>query len=67
MPRARCPICKASVEAAAPAASLPFCSPRCKLLDLGRWLDGGYAIYEPLTDQALLEDPDALSEQGGDA
>lgn len=22
----------------------PFCSPRCKALDLGRWLSGSYAI-----------------------
>jgi endogenous inhibitor of DNA gyrase (YacG/DUF329 family) len=67
MTRARCPTCKASVEAAAPVDSLPFCSPRCKLLDLGRWLDGAYAIHEPLGDQALLDDQDVLSERGGDA
>ena len=67
MSRARCPTCKASVEAAAHAESLPFCSPRCKLLDLGRWLDGGYVIHEPLADQALAEDLDVLSERGGDA
>lgn len=22
----------------------PFCSERCKLLDLGKWLDGGYVV-----------------------
>jgi endogenous inhibitor of DNA gyrase (YacG/DUF329 family) len=22
----------------------PFCSPRCRLVDLGRWIDGAYAI-----------------------
>jgi endogenous inhibitor of DNA gyrase (YacG/DUF329 family) len=22
----------------------PFCSPRCRKIDLGRWLDGRYAI-----------------------
>jgi endogenous inhibitor of DNA gyrase (YacG/DUF329 family) len=22
----------------------PFCSPRCKLADLSRWLDGSYRI-----------------------
>ena len=25
----------------------PFCSERCKLVDLGRWLDGGYALPGP--------------------
>ena len=28
----------------APAGHYPFCSERCKLIDLGRWLDGKYQI-----------------------
>ena len=42
-----CPICKAPVQEAdrlKPDASFPFCSPRCKLIDLGRWLGGKYQI-----------------------
>ena len=27
-----------------PAVPFPFCSERCKLIDLGRWLDGKYQI-----------------------
>ncbi len=27
--------------------SFPFCSPACKLVDLGRWLDGSYRIPGP--------------------
>jgi endogenous inhibitor of DNA gyrase (YacG/DUF329 family) len=27
--------------------SFPFCSPACKVVDLGRWLDGTYRIPEP--------------------
>lgn len=35
-----CPICgKPSVE-----ASKPFCSERCRDVDLNRWLSGSYAI-----------------------
>ena len=26
----------------------PFCSHRCKLIDLGQWLGGEHAISEPL-------------------
>jgi endogenous inhibitor of DNA gyrase (YacG/DUF329 family) len=26
----------------------PFCSQRCKLIDLGAWLDGDYKIESPL-------------------
>ena len=43
----KCPICKAEVnEHSRPgvASYLPFCSERCKLIDLGRWLGGKYQI-----------------------
>jgi endogenous inhibitor of DNA gyrase (YacG/DUF329 family) len=36
----------------------PFCSSRCQLIDLGRWLDGSYAI-PPAAD---AEDPAALED-----
>ena len=26
----------------------PFCSQRCKLIDLGKWLGEEHAIFEPL-------------------
>ena len=38
----RCPTCKKDV--APDAKSFPFCSERCRLLDLGNWLDGRYRI-----------------------
>lgn len=38
----RCPICKK--EVAAEAATFPFCCERCRLIDLGNWLDGKYAL-----------------------
>ena len=40
-----CPICKQPAEpdrAANPYG--PFCSRRCKMIDLGRWLGEGYRI-----------------------
>ncbi|MGI5862121.1 MAG: DNA gyrase inhibitor YacG [Myxococcales bacterium] len=40
----RCPICKKPVSPRAQNESFPFCSERCKLVDLGRWLDGDYRI-----------------------
>jgi uncharacterized protein len=36
----RCPICRR--PAAGP--TLPFCSPRCRDVDLNRWLTGSYVI-----------------------
>ena len=40
-------------------AQYPFCSERCKLVDLGKWLRGDYFIERPLTE----EDVEALPEQ----
>ena len=36
----RCPICGTKSE----TAYRPFCSARCRDVDLGRWFGGGYAI-----------------------
>ncbi len=35
----------------------PFCSERCKMVDLGRWLDGTYKITEPASPEGLEESP----------
>lgn len=41
-----CPICKreCSVPEPGTVSFAPFCSDRCKLIDLGRWLSGRYQI-----------------------
>jgi uncharacterized protein len=46
MIKGRCPICSGTYEIAALAdlPSFPFCTDRCRLIDLGRWIDGKYAI-----------------------
>jgi uncharacterized protein len=47
----RCPICgKPAV-----AAAKPFCSERCRDVDLNRWLSGSYAIP---TREGEEEDPE---------
>jgi endogenous inhibitor of DNA gyrase (YacG/DUF329 family) len=56
----KCPICKKPVALTDPA--MPFCSERCKLIDLGNWASEKYVITSPLTPEDLLElpeDPDA--------
>jgi endogenous inhibitor of DNA gyrase (YacG/DUF329 family) len=42
----------------------PFCSPRCKLVDLGKWFGEEYRISEPLRADhfAEFEDLDAGQE-----
>ena len=57
-----CPIC---AKPSSPALH-PFCSPRCRTLDLARWLDGSYRIpAEP--DEEGAEGPDADSGAGADS
>lgn len=49
----RCPICRKAVSPRAQNPAFPFCSSRCKLLDLSRWLGGEYRIpAEPAGDGA---------------
>ena len=49
-----CPICKKDVALTDPF--LPFCSERCKTIDLGNWATEKYVISEPLR----LEDLEGL-------
>jgi hypothetical protein len=44
----RCPICKKPVAAADP--EFPFCSQRCRTIDLGNWASGRYVISSPVHD-----------------
>ena len=46
MIRVRCPICDRSMQSASTAEwpEFPFCSARCRLIDLGRWLGESYVI-----------------------
>jgi endogenous inhibitor of DNA gyrase (YacG/DUF329 family) len=49
-----CPICQKPVDDPKPGEKnfYPFCSERCKLIDLGRWLGGKYQIPVVDTDEA---------------
>jgi endogenous inhibitor of DNA gyrase (YacG/DUF329 family) len=40
----RCPVCSVPIDLTIPTA--PFCSERCRVIDLGRWLDESYAVPE---------------------
>jgi endogenous inhibitor of DNA gyrase (YacG/DUF329 family) len=63
----KCPICKRPLPAGLATPSYPFCTPRCKLIDLGSWLSDRYVIadkplpeLEDLTEEelaALLREP----------
>ncbi|MGH9554217.1 MAG: DNA gyrase inhibitor YacG [Terriglobales bacterium] len=50
----RCPTCKQSVLRT--DAEFPFCSERCRLIDLGKWASGAYVV------STSVFDPDAEGE-----
>jgi hypothetical protein len=43
-----CPTCGRPVEWSPASPFRPFCSERCKLIDLGDWLDESHRISDPL-------------------
>ncbi len=57
----RCPICRASV--AVDAEEAPFCSVRCRTIDLGKWASGDYKISSPILDPDLLEELEHAQQQ----
>ncbi|HZQ23933.1 MAG TPA: DNA gyrase inhibitor YacG [Terriglobales bacterium] len=46
--KVRCPICRKFVKIGDP--EFPFCSERCRTIDLGKWASGGYVISSPVQD-----------------
>ena len=46
----KCPICKKEVTLGDP--EFPFCSERCRVLDLGNWASERYVISTPAEPQA---------------
>jgi hypothetical protein len=59
----RCPNCKKPVKNT--DAEFPFCSPRCRLIDLGKWASGHYVISSPLQDTSdNVPEPGPNDEEG---
>jgi hypothetical protein len=44
----RCPTCRKIVLSGEP--EFPFCSERCRTIDLGKWASGAYVISTPIND-----------------
>jgi uncharacterized protein len=65
MMKARCPICEKVMEAESAAAwpHFPFCSDRCKLIDLGRWLGEAYRIAPASAEDGPVDVDDESSSQ----
>lgn len=52
-----CPTCKKSVEWSESNPYRPFCSDRCRLIDLGAWASEDYRIpsTQPVSEEDLLD------------
>lgn len=59
MSERRCPICGKEVEPPERNPFFPFCSKRCRTLDLGRWFGEEYRVPERfLGEEEKVELPD---------
>jgi uncharacterized protein len=45
------------------AEDAPFCSDRCRRIDLGKWASGDYKISSPILDPDLLEELEHAQQQ----
>ncbi len=58
-----CPICKKPVKPRSENPAFPFCSSRCRQVDLGRWLNEEYRVPAEDAD----DDPEGSNKGDGDA
>jgi uncharacterized protein len=52
-----CPICKKPTDSQTDA-EFPFCSERCRLLDLGAWSAEKYVVSDPIFDEEEIPEAD---------
>jgi endogenous inhibitor of DNA gyrase (YacG/DUF329 family) len=61
-----CPICNRPAAPRQQNRSFPFCSDRCRLIDLSKWLGGDYRIPGPrLGDEEVARPPSAADDEDG--
>jgi uncharacterized protein len=57
----RCPTCGTLVIAG--SEDVPFCSDRCRRIDLGKWASGAYVVSSPVHDPELLDELEGLRDR----
>lgn len=58
MPEARCPTCSRPSAPRSENRAFPFCSERCRMIDLSKWLGEDYRIPGPPAAPSM-PDPEA--------
>jgi endogenous inhibitor of DNA gyrase (YacG/DUF329 family) len=59
----KCPICKKEVKP--DGEFMPFCSERCKLIDLGNWASEKYVVSSPINplDDVIRDESAAVDDE----
>lgn len=66
-PIVNCPQCGEATEFSAANRYRPFCSERCRLIDLGAWASDRYRVAgDPMDSDVLGSDPDDRGRPDGD-
>jgi hypothetical protein len=63
--QAQCPICKKPTDSERDA-EFPFCTERCRVLDLGNWASEKYRISSPAVDESEPEEEQSKSSNPND-
>lgn len=61
-PMIACPTCKTLIEYSDKYPERPFCSERCKLIDLGEWADENHKIPGSSVYDGVLSEEDSLTQ-----
>ncbi|MDI6746323.1 MAG: DNA gyrase inhibitor YacG [Rhodocyclaceae bacterium] len=61
MRNVRCPICGTAVLWGSQSKFRPFCSERCRQIDLGAWASDGYCVPGAGSDDCLADDFNEMS------
>jgi len=59
-----CPICRKPIDSET-EREFPFCSERCRLIDLGNWSSEKYKISEPVIEESTPDESLNRSERDG--
>jgi endogenous inhibitor of DNA gyrase (YacG/DUF329 family) len=61
----KCPLCKKATDSDRDA-DFPFCSERCRLLDLGAWSAEKYVVSDPIFDEQEIPEADSRALHEGE-
>ncbi|MCK6575077.1 DNA gyrase inhibitor YacG [Myxococcota bacterium] len=64
LPERTCPICGRPSAPPGERSPRPFCTPRCQMVDLGRWLNEDYVVSVPTEPLALGPESGAGDDDG---